>query len=378
MSTGNRGQLFPDVTERYGPEPTASDERETGSVHFPIPDETLDAAGVPASDLHPVDAACVPEQPATDDESVIQTDLEPIVAAEPAAEIYPAPVHPADHSAHGPAGYDDQNPADDEHGGAGYGDTATEVDPYAGAPEWVRAHLPRGPLMIPERTRGGLKSAIGRARPARPTPAAAPAAAPVEVVEETTAQPVTDSASAAATARPDRSRTWMLVGGGVAVLAVVSAAVVTATVGTTDEPQVPPLPSPTAVSSSTTSTSTVAAPAWCAPVTEPGRVVGNGPGGRDSGPAVIQAFEYAYYVERDGTAVAELMVLPGTDIQSFIDAVPVGTEHCVSVLPTEDPNRWSVDVLLKFPPVGDEGIHKQWITTLPADGGLTIANVENR
>ncbi|QXU56642.1 hypothetical protein KXC42_25485 (plasmid) [Rhodococcus sp. LW-XY12] len=369
------------MTERYGPEPTPTDDTDTdtGSVYFPIPDETLADAGVAASDLHPVDAACVPEQPATDDESVIQTDLEPIVAAEPAAEIYPAPVHPADHSAHGPAGYDDQNPADDEHGGAGHGDTATEVDPYAGAPEWVRAHLPRGPLMIPERTRGGLKSAIARARPARPTPTAAPAAAPVEVVEETTAQPVTDSASAAATARPDRSRTWMLVSGGVAVLAVVSAAVVTATVGTTDEPQVPPLPSPTAVSSSTTtSTSTVAAPAWCAPVTEPGRIVGNGPGGRDTGPAVIQAFEHAYYVERDGTAVADLMVLPGTDIQSFIDAVPVGTEHCVSVLPTEDPNRWSVDVLLKFPPVGDEGIHKQWITTLPADGGLKIANVENR
>ncbi len=41
-------------------------------------------------------------------------------------------------------------------------------------------------------------------------------------------------------------------------------------------------------------------------------------------------------------------------------------------------NRWSVDVLLKFPPVGDEGIHKQWITTMPADGGVKIANVENR
>lgn len=371
MSTGNRGQLFPDVTERYGPEPTPTDD--TGSVHFPIPEETLDSATVEAAEFEPVDAASVPDSYGADDDAVIQTDLEPIVEAESAAETTvdtdPAPVHPADHPAHGPAGY---------------GDTATEVDPYAGAPEWVRAHIPRGPLMIPERTRGGLKSAIGRARPACPTPAAAPAAAPVEVVEETTAQPVTDSASAAATARPDRSRTWMLVSGGVAVLAVVSAAVVsaavvTATVGTTDEPQVPPLPSPTAVSSSTTtSTSTVAAPAWCASVTEPGRIVGNGPGGRDTGPAVIQAFEHAYYVQRDGTAVADLMVLPGTDIQSFIDAVPVGTEHCVAVLPTEDPNRWSVDVLLKFPPVGDEGIHKQWITTLPADGGLKIANVENR
>ncbi|UYF97199.1 hypothetical protein OCS65_28225 (plasmid) [Rhodococcus aetherivorans] len=356
------------MTERYGPEPTPTDDTDTGSVHFPIPEETIDAAVVPKSDLQPVDAASVPEQPA-DNESVIQTDLEPIVAAESAAETTvdtdPAPVHPADHPAHGPAGH---------------GDAATEVDPYAGAPEWVRAHIPRGPLMIPERTRGGLKSAISRARTTRLAPAAAPAAAAVEVVEETTARPVTDSASAAATVRPDRSRTWMLVGGGVAVLAVVSAAVVTAMTGTTDEPQVPPLRSPTVVSSSTITTSTTAsaAPGWCAPVTESDRVVGNGPGGRDTGPAVIQAFEHAYYVERDGKAVADLMVLPGSDIQSFIDAVPVGTEHCVSVLPTEDPNRWSVDVLLKFPPVGDEGIHRQWITTLPADGGLKIANVENR
>ncbi|MFD5812444.1 hypothetical protein [Rhodococcus aetherivorans] len=352
------------MTERYGPEPTPTDDTDTGSVHFPIPEETIDSATVEAAEFEPVDAASVPDSSGADDDAVIQTDLEPIVAAETTVDTDPAPVDPADHPAHGPAGH---------------GDAAAEVDPSEGAPEWVRAHIPRGPLMIPERTRGGLKSAISRARTTRLAPAAAPAAAAVEVVEETTARPVTDSASAAATVRPDRSRTWMLVGGGVAVLAVVSAAVVTAMTGTTDEPQVPPLRSPTVVSSSTTtSTSTVAAPVWCESVNEPGRVVGNGPGGRDTGPAVIQAFEYAYYVERDGNAVAELMILPGTDIQSFIDAVPAGTEHCVSVLPTEDPNRWSVDVLLKFPPVGDEGIHKQWITTMPADGGLKIANVENR
>ncbi|MDO1481625.1 hypothetical protein [Rhodococcus ruber] len=356
------------MTERYGPEPTPTDDTDTDteSVHFPIPEETIDSAVVETAEFEPVDAASVPDSSGADDDAVIQTDLEPIVEAESAAETTvdtdPAPVHPADHPAHGPAGH---------------GDAATEVDPYAGAPEWVRAHIPRSPLMIPQRTRGGLKSAISRARP---TPAAAPAATAVEVVEETTTQPVTDSASAAATARPDRSRTWMLVGAGVAVLAVVSVAVVTAMTGTTDEPQMPPLPSSSVVASSTTATSTTAsaAPLWCAPVDEPGRIVGNGPGGRGTGPAVIQAFEHAYYVERDGTAVADLMVLPGTDIQSFIDAVPVGTEHCVSVLPTEDPNRWSVDVLLKFPPLGDEGIHKQWITTMPADGGVKIANVENR
>ncbi|WKX01725.1 hypothetical protein Q3O43_28540 (plasmid) [Rhodococcus aetherivorans] len=343
MSTGNRGQLFPDVIERYGPEPTPTDDTDTdtGSVHFPIPDETSDAV---ASDLEPVDASASRHVEAAE-ETVIQTDLEPIDAAVTSSVVTePAPISP--------------KPIDSD-------------DPYATAPDWVRAHIPRGPLVISDRTRGGLKSAIGRSRAPRRTPATP------EVVEQGAALPVTDSTPTTS----DRSRTWMFVGGGVVALAAISAVVVTAMSGGTDKPETPPLPPVTAVASSSaapTTTEAVAAPAWCAPVTEPGRIVGNGPGGRDTGPAVIQAFEHAYYVERDGTAVADLMVLPGTDIQSFIDAVPVGTEHCVSVLPTEDPNRWSVDVLLKFPPVGDEGIHQQWITTLPADGGLTIANVENR
>ena len=363
MSTDNRGTLFPDVTEHYGPQPTPTETAATGSLHFPIPDETI-AGPVAASDLDPVDARPMPAPSDADDDSVIQTDLDPIPAVDTADEPDSASHHFNDPEAH--------NPADK-------GDAATESDPYAGAPDWVRAHIPRGPLVIPQRSRGGLKSAIGRARPPRLAPAPAP-----ESVEVVTVPVAPITATAAATpAKPggDRSRTWMLVGGGVAVLAVVSAVVVTAMTGGTDEPQVPSLPSSSVVASSSTipsTTATAAAPLWCAPVDEPGRIVGNGPGGRDSGPAAIQAFEHAYYVQRDGKAVAELMVLPGSDIQSFIDAVPVGTEHCVTVLPTEDPNRWSVDVLLKFPPVGDEGIHKQWITTMPADGGVKIANVENR
>ncbi|MBD8056411.1 hypothetical protein ICV35_22425 [Rhodococcus ruber] len=351
MSTDNRGTLFPDVTEHYGPQPTPTETVATGSLHFPIPDETI-ADAVVASDLEPVDA-----------DVVIQTELEPILTADTTGEPDPDVPSLPDPGAH--------DPADN-------GDAATEVDPYADAPDWVHVHIPRGPLVISQRSRGGLKSAIGRARPPRPTPAPESAEAPTSAP----AVPVTDTA-AAAPAKPggDRSRTWMLVGGGVAVLAVVSAAVVTAMTGSTDEPQAPPLPSSSVVASPSTTpstTATAAPPLWCAPVDEPDRIVGNGPGGRDSGPAVIQAFEHAYYVQRDGQAVAELMVLPGSDIQSFIDAVPAGTEHCVTVLPTEDPNRWSVDVLLKFPPVGDEGIHKQWITTMPADGGMKIANVENR
>ncbi|QXF84408.1 hypothetical protein HBA53_25280 (plasmid) [Rhodococcus pyridinivorans] len=361
MSTDNRGALFPDVTEHYGPQPTPIEEIDTGSVHFPIPDETIADAAVADSDLEPVAAETTWES--DDDDAVIQTDLEPIGAAEtPVVDTAPAPI------------------PQDPDGAAPHPDTQAGDDPYATAPDWVRAHIPRGPLVISQRSRGGLKSAIGRARSPRPAPAPVPES--VEVVTGIPAAPVTDTAAAPVKPGGDRSRTWMLVGGGVAVLAVVCAAVVTAMAGSTDEPLVPPLPSPSssvvASSAITPSPTATAAPSWCAPVDEPGRIVGNGPGGRDSGPAVIQAFEHAYYVQRDGKVVADLMVLPGDDIQNHIDAVPVGTEHCVTVLPTEDPNRWSVDVLLKFPPVGDEGIHKQWITTMTVDGGMKIANVENR
>src|SRR5690606_36915709 len=236
-----------------------TEDTDTGSVHFPIPDETIADAALADSDLEPVAAETTWES--DDDDAVIQTDLEPIGTAEtPVADTAPAP-HP---------------------------DTEAGDDPYATAPDWVRAHIPRGPLVISQRSRGGLKSAIGRSRAPRRAPAAP------DLVEQTAAAPVTDTAAAAATpAKPgdDRSRTWMLVGGGIAALAAMSAVVVNVMSTGTDEPEAP-LPPVTAVASSSatpTTTEAVAAPAWCAPVTEPDRIVRNGPGGRDSGPAVIQA-----------------------------------------------------------------------------------------
>ena len=211
MSTDNRGQLFPDVTEHYGPQPTPIEDTDTGSVHFPIPDETIADAALASSDLEPVAAETTWE---SDDDAVIQTDLEPIGTAEtPVADTAQAP-HP---------------------------DTEAGDDPYATAPDWVRAHIPRGPLVISQRSRGGLKSAIGRSRAPRRIPAAP------ELVEQTAAAPVTDTA-AAAPAKPggDRSRTWMLVGGGIAALAAISAVVVNVMSTGTDEPEAP-LPPVTAV-----------------------------------------------------------------------------------------------------------------------------------
>ncbi|WP_208722170.1 hypothetical protein [Rhodococcus qingshengii] len=63
------------------------------------------------------------------------------------------------------------------------------------------------------------------------------------------------------------------------------------------------------------------------------------PGDQKSGPGVIAAFEYAYYVTRSGTAVRALTTpdtsLPAKEkIQAGIDTVPTGTTHCVRITPT--------------------------------------------
>lgn len=62
-------------------------------------------------------------------------------------------------------------------------------------------------------------------------------------------------------------------------------------------------------------------------------------GDQKSGPGVIAAFEYAYYVDRSGEAARALATpespLPqGSSIQTNgIDTVPPGTTHCVRITP---------------------------------------------
>lgn len=62
-------------------------------------------------------------------------------------------------------------------------------------------------------------------------------------------------------------------------------------------------------------------------------------GDQQSGPGVIAAFEYAYYVDRSGDAARALATpdspLPqGPAIQTNgIDTVPLGTTHCVRITP---------------------------------------------
>ena len=373
MSTDNRELLFPDVTEHYGPELTPTDDtRASAELAFAIPAETFpDSDTVAAAPTHEpaADAQDRTEDTAqADGDSVIQTDLEPIDPA-PAG----TPDGRVEHSEDA-ATQEDQSNYDTSNDAA----ESSLDDPYAAAPDWVRAHIPRGPLVVQERPRGGFKSVVGRGRKPRP----APTSPPPDQEPATVGPAGSTPAGGAAGEKPSRThgKGLMLVGAAVAAVSVAAAAAVTVMTGNNADTPVPALPAPTTSATPTAATPTAAAPLWCAAVNEPGRVVGNGGGGRDSGPAVIQAFEHAYYGQRNGDAVAALMLMPSpvADIQSFIDAVPAGTEHCVTVLPTEDPNRWSVDVLLKFPPLGNEGIHQQWITTTSGDGGMKIATIEDR
>ncbi|MFB7875081.1 hypothetical protein ACFC06_07475 [Nocardia sp. NPDC056064] len=78
-------------------------------------------------------------------------------------------------------------------------------------------------------------------------------------------------------------------------------------------------------------------------------------GGTDSGPDVVLAFQYAYYVTRSGTEARAVVtpdaeVAPAAVIQRGIDTIPVGTTHCVRITTVAD-DRFTVEVT-EFRPAG--------------------------
>lgn len=99
--------------------------------------------------------------------------------------------------------------------------------------------------------------------------------------------------------------------------------------------------------------------------------VGNGPGDRVSGPGVIFAFDYAYYVSRSGEQAHDLLA-PGLKnttvktLQDAIDDLPAGTQHCLWITPKDgDKDVYSVK-LTEFVPHGGEVVeatHEQIIHT---------------
>ncbi|WP_072713711.1 hypothetical protein [Rhodococcus rhodnii] len=120
---------------------------------------------------------------------------------------------------------------------------------------------------------------------------------------------------------------------------------------------------------------------WCKPVELDDRVEGNGPGGTDSGPAAILAFDHGFYVERSGQAArrsvaSDAAVSPAEVLQEGIDGIPEGTEHCLSIRLVA-PDVWDVDVHEKRPD-GSIEYYPQTFRTDTRDGRTLVTSITKR
>jgi hypothetical protein len=370
MATDNRtDQLFPDVTEHYGDDVTDT----TGDVDFPVPQEHYEPESFTPALYSGVVLPVVPVTPATpDDSSDVATyhedptdEFSVVIPVEAAAKVAP------------PADTDDDRHMVEAAAHVEYTTTDDvaefESDPYAGAPDWVRAHIPRGPLVAEVQVRRGVSVRLPR-RPARASAQSADVPAEVAVTEpKTPERPQSDSAREI----PDNRKNYWLIGGAAAAVVAVIAGTVAVFASSDDagDLAVPPLPSSTQAAENT------AAPGeetWCPDSTKNGKIIGRGPGDLTTGPGLIQAFDYAYYVERDAAKVTSMYVNPNPvgPIQASIDAAAaLGTEHCLTIEPTANPNVFDVQLRLRTE-AGSEGADRQRITVADSGSGLRIATLE--
>lgn len=105
---------------------------------------------------------------------------------------------------------------------------------------------------------------------------------------------------------------------------------------------------------------------------------GNGVGSTTSGPDAIMAFEHAYYSERSGeraraVVAPDAAVAAAAQIQSGIDTVPLGTNHCVSIVDLAE-GRYAVE-LSEFHPDKTSITYKQVVTTAVRDGRTVITAI---
>lgn len=353
MATDNRtDQLFPDVTEHYGNDLLVSND-----VDFPVPQENYDDNS--ADDYGADSDVILP---------IMQvTTTAPSVDAH--GEVHDAPteelptVHPADDI------YTDA--ADDVED-----DVVNAADPLAHAPDWVHAHIPRHPLVMEDQSRKRKSARLPR-RAARPadesadSPPAETVAAPGPKVRK-----VREPKPPKVRASSEERNPWIMRGAAAAAVAVVVGLAATA-LGSSDDPQTPSATGASATAGPVAVT-TAAKPSWCESSSAGGKVVGRGAGDPSNGVGLIQAFDYAYYVLRDGAKVASMMLTPNpvATIQSSInEAAAIGTEHCLTIAPTPNPNVFDVGLLLRTES-DSEGSVPQRITLANSGSGLKIATIE--
>lgn len=134
-------------------------------------------------------------------------------------------------------------------------------------------------------------------------------------------------------------------------------------------------------------TPTPSAPASGAPAAADCPSTVNGPvttgrdaGDQNSGPGVIKAFQYDYYVRRDAAAAHALTtptarVGKAEDMQGFINALPPKTRHCLTIT-DQGKGVYGVE-LSEIPPGGGAPtVYKQNVQTTEADGKTWIVSID--
>ncbi|MCE5292016.1 MAG: hypothetical protein LLG14_22625 [Nocardiaceae bacterium] len=219
-------------------------------------------------------------------------------------------------------------------------------------PEWARLHIPDEPLTAEQ---PGRRSTLRFTRAA---------------VNARSASVATDEPK-----EPRGSKRAVLVLASGVVIAVTSALAGVA-LATPDNGRSVEIPAPV----STDQGVVIAVGDFCPDSTNGAATTTSGPGSESTAAGVIAAFDYAYYTERAGQKVADLMVNPPSTvpvIQAAIDAVATGTRACVTTRPTSDPLVFLVDVSLQAP-TGPAGELRQRITVTQTGPTFKIARVEDR
>lgn len=144
-----------------------------------------------------------------------------------------------------------------------------------------------------------------------------------------------------------------------------------------DANEVPTQTDPAAVLADT-GTATAASDDECPEDVDGPVTTGNDAGDQTTGPGVIKAFDYAYYVDRSGERARAVATPTGVGttqaLQASIDALPADTTHCLRI--TDLGNGLHAVQLTENRPGEQPIVYPQLIQTIQAGGKTWIASIK--
>lgn len=181
--------------------------------------------------------------------------------------------------------------------------------------------------------------------------------------------------------RRRKRRNSLLVGAGLGVSALALVAIIGLVDLTTADGSESATP---AITSTVTSAPATTAPASTeaeCPTGQSGKVTtGNDKGGQGSGPDVIKAFDWAYYMLRDAEAARAFAtrtarVNTAEKMQPYIDSMAPRTRHCLKII-DEGTGTFLVELTETAPGGGEPAMFRQRVQTTFADGKHWIVAIE--